>query len=151
MKKLTLYLILILFTFSFGQQKKPILLDKSGNPVFLPENKIILLNFIAYSCGHCMAEIPTIKKVLKDPEFKDKVVVIAFAIDGKENNLKDKDFSIYANNPKNQVIFPIMGTPTTYIISPNGKKLAVIYGALTEENLRRYLREAISKSASGRI
>ncbi len=150
MRKIIL-LVFLIFTFSFGVEKKVVILDKFGNPISLPENKIILLNFMAYSCGHCMAEIPTIKKVLKEKEFKDRVVVIAFAVDGKENNLKDKDFPIYANNPKNQVVFPIMGTPTTYIVNSSGKKLALIYGSLTEENLRKYLQDAISKSASGRI
>ncbi|WP_297888598.1 TlpA disulfide reductase family protein [Sulfurihydrogenibium sp.] len=150
MRKIVFFVLMIVYL-SFAESKKVILLDKSGNPVYLPENKIVLVNFMAYRCGHCMAEIPVIKKVLKETDFKDKVVVIAFAIDGKENNFKDKDFPIYANNPKNQVIFPIMGTPTTYILSPSGKKLAVIYGAFTEENLRKYLKEAISKSASGRI
>ncbi|HEV09254.1 MAG TPA: TlpA family protein disulfide reductase [Sulfurihydrogenibium azorense] len=145
------FIILVIASLSFTQTKKVLLLDKNGNPVPLPQDKIILLNFMAYTCGYCMAEIPTIKKVLQEKEFKDKVVVIAFALDGKENNFKDKDFPIYANNPKNQVIFPIMGTPTTYIINSSGKKLAIIYGALTEENLRKYLREAISKNASGRI
>ncbi|WP_084609399.1 TlpA family protein disulfide reductase [Sulfurihydrogenibium subterraneum] len=145
-----IFLVLILFLTASGKEKT-LLLDKFSNPVPLPSDKLIILNFMAYSCGHCMAEIPTIKKVLKEKEFEGRFVVIAFALDGKENNFKDRDFPIYANNPKNQVIFPIFGTPTTYIITPSGKKLAVIYGALTEENIRKYLREALSKSASGRI
>lgn len=149
MKKV-FFLVLMLFSLSFSKEKT-LLLDKFSNPVPLPSDKLIILNFMAYSCGHCMAEIPTIKKVLKEKEFEGKFIVIAFALDGKDNNFKDKDFPIYANNPKNQVLFPIFGTPTTYIINPSGKKLAVVYGALTEENLRKYLREALSKSASGRI
>jgi thiol-disulfide isomerase/thioredoxin len=149
-RKIIVLVMLILAFKSFAQD---ILKDKFGNPVKLPENKLIVLNFVAYSCGYCMAEIPTIKKVLREPEFKNNFVVIAFAMDGKQNNFKDPEFPIYANHPENQVRFPILGTPTTYIITPNGKKLITIYGALTEENFRKYLKEALKKvqSAPGRI
>lgn len=144
--------LFILFLIANLSQAKEILKDKFGNPINLPKDKIILINFIAYSCGHCMAEIPIIKKILKEDEFKNKVIVIAFAIDGKENNFKDKEYPIYANHPENQVRFPIFGTPTSYIITAEGKKLAVIYGSLTEKNLREYLREALKKvgNAPGR-
>ena len=149
-RKIVILIMLILASKSFA---KDILKDKFGSPVKLPEDKLIVVNFMAYSCGHCMAEIPTIKKVLKDPEFKDKFIVIAFAIDGKQNDFKDNNYPIYANHPENQVRFPILGTPTTYIITPTGKKLITIYGALTEENFRKYLIEALkkNKSAPGRI
>ena len=129
-RKIIVLVVLILASKSFA---KDMLKDKFGNPVKLPENKLIVLNFMAYSCGHCMAEIPIIKKVSREPEFKNNFVVIAFAIDGKQNDFKDPEFPIYANHPENQVRFPILGTPTTYIITPNGKKLITIYGALTEE------------------
>lgn len=150
LRKIIVLVVLILASKSFA---KDILKDKFGNPVKLPENKLIVLNFMAYSCGHCMAEIPTIKKVLREPEFKNNFVVIAFAIDGKQNDFKDPEFPIYANHPENQVRFPILGTPTTYIITPNGRKLITIYGALTEENFRKYLKEALKKvqGAPGRI
>lgn len=141
MKRLFLFLTFFI-NIAFG--KDIYLLDKNGNKIELPKDKIIIINFMAYSCGHCMAEIPIFKKVLKKEEFKDKFYIVAFAIDGKENNFKDKDFPIYANNPKNQVIFPIFGTPTTYIIK-NGKKINVIYGAITEENLIKFLRESLKK------
>lgn len=137
-------LVILIIGLSFGSSNVK-LYDKFGKEIPLPQDKIIILNFMAYSCGHCMAEIPIFKKVLKEPEFKDKFVIYGFAIDGKENNFQDKDFPIYANNPKNNVLFPTMGTPTTYIISPSGRKLQIIYGAVTEENLRKFLRESIKK------
>ncbi|MEZ0324225.1 MAG: TlpA disulfide reductase family protein [Hydrogenothermaceae bacterium] len=137
-------LVILIIGFSFGLSKVR-LYDKSGNEVPLPQDKIIILNFMAYSCRYCMAEIPIFKKVLKEPEFKDKFVIYGFALDGKENNFQDRNFPIYANNPNNNVLFPTMGTPTTYIISPSGRKLLTIYGAVTEENLRKFLKETLKK------
>ncbi len=122
-----------------------ILIDAKGNPVPLPKDKLILVNFMAYSCSACMEEIPTIKKILSLPNYKDKFKVIAFAIDSTENNLKDKEFPIYGNNKLNQVRFPVPGTPTTYIITPQGKKLVIIVGAVREDRLKNFLNEALEK------
>lgn len=121
------------------------LLDRSGKEIPLDKSRLTIINFMAYSCGHCMAEIPIFKKVLSKPQFKERFVIYGFALDGKENNFKDKEFTIYANNPKNNVIFPVLGTPTTYIVSPEGKKLHVIYGSVTEESLERFLNESLRK------
>lgn len=121
------------------------LYDKDGKEVPFPNDRLIILNFMAYSCGHCIAEIPIFKKVLSKPEYADKFVLYAFAIDGKENNLKDKQFPIYSNNPKNNVIFPVIGTPTTYIVDPSGKKLEIIYGSVTEKSLEEFLKSSLKK------
>lgn len=125
--------------------KGTILVDKDGNPIPLPQDKLIIVNFMAYSCSACMEEIPVLKKVLKQPQFKDKFVLIALAIDGDKNDFSDPEFPIYANNNINQVRFPVPGTPTTYIITPKGKKLIYIIGAVKEENLKKFLRQAIGK------
>ena len=125
--------------------KGAILVDKNGNPIPLPKDKLIVVNFMAYSCSSCMEEIPILKKVLKEPEFKDRFTLIAIAIDGDKNDFSDPEFPIYANNSINQVRFPVPGTPTTYIITPEGKKLVYILGAVTEENLKKFLREALDK------
>lgn len=143
MKTIMLLLsIMTLFQISFGDVK---LFDKSGRKIPLPKDKILILNFMAYSCGHCMAEIPVFKKVLSKQEFRGRFVLYAFSLDGRENNLKDPGFPIYANNPKNNILFPTMGTPTTYIISPSGKKLEVIYGSVTEKSLEDFLQNSLRK------
>lgn len=136
----------VMFIFAFAFSKNPVkLYDKNGDEVVLPKDRLTILNFMAYSCGHCMAEIPVFKKVLAKPEYRDRFVIYAFAIDGKENNLKDKSFPIYANNPKNNVVFPVMGTPTTYIVDPYGKKLEIIYGSITEQSLETFLQGSLKK------
>ncbi len=161
MKRLFIYFSLVALMFFIGCDKKSnqseppqpknktpvksLLLDAKGNPVPLPKDKLIFVNFMAYSCSACMEEIPIIKKVMSLPEYKDKFAVIAFAIDATDNNLKDKDFPIYANNNLNQVRFPVPGTPTSYIITPNGKKLVVIVGAVREDTLKKFLNEALQK------
>jgi len=124
---------------------KHILIDAQGNPVPLPEDKLIVLNFMAYSCTACMEEIPVMKKVIQEPEFKDKFQIIAMVIDSDKPDLSDPLFPIYPNNRHNFVRFPVPGTPTTYIITPQGKKLVIIYGAITEENFRKFLKQALKK------
>lgn len=125
--------------------KEVIIVDYEGNIIPLPENKITILNFMAYSCSACIEEIPILKKVLKEEKYKDKFYLIGIAIDSKKNNFSDKEFPIYSNNKINQIRFPVPGTPTTYIITPKGKKLVIIYGAITENNLRKFLNEALEK------
>lgn len=138
--------ILIFLSFTVGYSKTAVkLYDKNGNEIPLSKDKLTILNFMAYSCGHCMAEIPIFKKVLSKPEYRDKFLVYAFALDGKENNLKDATFPIYANNPRNNVIFPVMGTPTTYIVDHTGKKLQIIYGSITEKSLDNFLKQSLEK------
>ncbi len=122
-----------------------ILKDKNGNPIPLPEDKLIIVNFFAYSCSSCMKEMPILKKVLKEPEFKGKFQIIGMVLDSDKPDLSDPNFPIYPNNNENFVRFRVPGTPTTYIITPKGKKLVIIFGAVTEESFRKFLREALEK------
>ncbi len=122
-----------------------ILLDKKGNPVPLPQDKLIIVNFFAYSCSSCMKEMPILKKIVQEPEFKDKFQIIGMVLDSSKPDLSDPIFPIYPNNNKNFVRFKVPGTPTTYIITPKGKKLVIIFGAVTEDSFRKFLKEALKK------
>ena len=122
-----------------------ILIDKTGNPVPLPKDKLIIINFFAYSCSACMKEMPILKKTLQEPEFKGKFQIIGMVLDSDKPDLSDPNFPIYPNNNKNFVRFKVPGTPTTYIITPEGKKLVIIFGAVTEESFKKFLREALEK------
>jgi len=130
---------------SVSISKGAVIVDINGNSIPLPEDKLIVLNFMAYGCSSCMKEIPVLKKVLKEPEFKDKFVLIGMVIDSTKNDFSDPEFPKYANNKVNFVRFPVPGTPTTYIITPKGKKLIYILGAITEESLKNYLRKALER------
>lgn len=145
MRLLAGLLILLLLLVSRFAEARVKLYDKNGAEVNLPQDRLIILNFMAYSCGHCMAEIPVFKKVLAKPKYKERFAIYGFAVDGKENNLKDPYFPIYTNNPRNNVVFPLMGTPTTYIIDPRGKKLEIIYGSITEKSLEDFLSKSLEK------
>ncbi len=122
-----------------------ILTDKTGNPVPLPKDKLIIINFFAYSCSACMKEMPILKKTLQEPEFKGKFQIIGMVLDSDKPDLSDPNFPIYPNNNKNFVRFKVLGTPTTYIITPEGKKLVIIFGAVTEKSFKNFLREALEK------
>ncbi len=150
---LTLFLISVsILLFSGCKEKKEkvfvskhILVNKEGKEIPLPKDRLIFINFMAYSCGSCMKELPVIKKVLSDPEYRDKFVFIGCVIDADKDTLEDKNFPFYSCNRSNFVRFPVPGTPTTYIITPEGKKLVVIFGAITEENLKKFLDDALKK------
>lgn len=45
--------------------KGAIVIDYEGNTIPLPKDKIIILNFMAYTCSACMEEIPMLKKGFK--------------------------------------------------------------------------------------
>ena len=124
---------------------KYILVDKNGNPIPLPKDKLIVVNFLAYSCVSCMKEIPEMKKVISLPKYRDKFQIIGMVIDSPDGDLSDPLFPIYPNNNVNFVRFPVRGTPTTYIITPEGKKLVYIIGAVNEESFRKFLDEALEK------
>ncbi|RMD46811.1 MAG: TlpA family protein disulfide reductase [Aquificota bacterium] len=155
MRLIYLFIILIIFLVSCEKKseerenavisKGGVVVDVNGKPISLPKDKLIILNFMAYSCSACMKEIPVLKKILKEPEFKNKFVLIGMVIDSKKNDFSDPEFPKYANNNVNFIKFPVPGTPTTYIITPEGKKLIYILGAVTEDSLRKYLRKAMLK------
>ena len=156
-KILSAFLIVLLVFLFFSCQKekvnnkeafKSILLSADGKPIPLPKNKLIFVNFLAYSCTSCMKEMPIIKKVLSEPKYKNKFQFIGIVIDSNEGDFSDPNFPIYPGDKRNFVRFPVRGTPTTYIITPKGKKLLVIFGAVTEENLRKFLDQAIQKAES---
>ncbi len=143
-------LIFTLFSCEKKEEKvlpktKALLIDKNGNPIPLPTDRILFINFMAYSCGSCMKELPIIKRVLKEEKYKKRFAFIGCVIDATENDLSDKDFPMYTCHNANFVRFPVPGTPTTYIVTPRGKKLIVIFGAITEKNLKEFLDQAIKK------
>ncbi len=151
MKKVLTFFLFVFLLVSCQKEEefKPspyLLTDKNGNPVPLPKDKLIVLNFMAYSCSACMKEIPVMKKVIKEKPFKDKFQIIGMVIDSDEGDLSDPLFPIYPSSSQNFVRFPVPGTPTTYIITPEGKKLVIIYGAVTEENFRKFLFQALKKA-----
>ncbi len=124
---------------------KHILIDANGKPIHLPQDKLIVVNFLAYSCSSCMKEIPEMKKVISQSPYKERFKIIGMVIDSKKGDLTDKLFPIYPNNKANFVRFPVSGTPTTYIITPKGKKLVVIFGAVNEERFKKFLDQAWNK------
>lgn len=124
---------------------KYILVDKEGNPIPLPKDKLIIVNFLAYSCISCMREIPEMKKVISLPEYRNKFQIIGMVIDSSKGDLSDPLFPIYPSHNANFVRFPVRGTPTTYIITPKGKKLVVIIGAVNEKSFKKFLNEALEK------
>ena len=124
---------------------KHILIDVNGNPIPLPKDKLIVINFLAYTCSSCMKEIPEMKKVMTQSPYKDRFVIIGMVIDSEKGDKRDPLFPIYPNNRANFVRFPVSGTPTTYIITPKGKKLVIIFGAVNEKRFKKFLDEAWSK------
>lgn len=88
--------------------------------------KVVIINFWATWCPPCRYEMPSMERAWK--KIKDKGVVI-LAINVGEN--EDKIFDFTGDYPmsfpvlmdiKGTVIkkYPVIGMPTTYIVSPDG-------------------------------
>ena len=126
--------------------------DLKGNQVSLEQwkGKHIYLNFWASNCGGCLAEIPSLEKLSK--EFGDSIVVVGINTD------KD-DMNIQALLDERQVSFPnvrdqlsitqeryqVIGTPTSFLIDPNGKLTAQYIGMLHEPELKAIFEKSRQK------
>lgn len=89
--------------------------------------KVVIINFWATWCPPCRYEMPSMERAWK--KIKDRGVVILAVNVGED---EDKIFDFTGDYPMSfpvlmdidgKVIekYPVIGMPTTYIVSPNGK------------------------------
>lgn len=105
---------------------------------------MIVLNFWSESCSVCIAELKRFDHIMK--QYSNKVHFLAINIDGDNSNTAQVI-------SKNQLSLPIVkdqlhitserygliGTPTTFIIDPEGKILYKSEGLITEQTLTKLL------------
>ena len=121
--------------------------DLDGNTVSLSDfrGKWVIVNYWDTWCPPCLEEIPDLVGLYEDN--RDSIVVLG--IDYEEINqeyLKEFVESHMISYPIMQMdpvplteLGPVLGLPTSYIISPEGERMARQEGPVTREALEKYI------------
>jgi thiol-disulfide isomerase/thioredoxin len=136
--------------------------DVDGKPRSLSEfrGKWVIVNYWATWCPPCLDEIPDLIEFHEKHKNKDAVVLgINFEEADREHLLEfvDQHFMNYPVLSMDPVpvtpLGPVLGLPTTYIISPQGERVArqegPITGAAIEAFLERKQQMRGSQATSG--
>ncbi len=121
--------------------------DLQGKPVSLSDfrGKWVIVNYWATWCPPCLEEIPDLVGLYEDN--RDSIVVLGIAYEEvNEQYLKEFVESHMISYPVMQtdpvpvtVLGPVLGLPTSYIISPEGERMARQEGPVTREALEKYI------------
>ncbi|MCG6901017.1 MAG: TlpA family protein disulfide reductase [Gammaproteobacteria bacterium] len=121
--------------------------DLEGKPVSLSDfrGKWVIVNYWATWCPPCLEEIPELVSLHDDN--RDTLVVLG--VDYEEvntNYLREFVESHMMSYPIVRMdpipvtrLGPVMGLPTTYIISPEGERVARQEGPVTQEAIEQYI------------
>jgi thiol-disulfide isomerase/thioredoxin len=128
-----------------------------GKPVSLSDfrGKWVIVNYWATWCPPCLDEIPDLVQLYEDN--RDTLVVLG--VDFEEVNTEylrefvDShliSYPVVRSEPLPVTpLGPVLGLPTTYIISPDGERIARQEGPVTREAVESYLarkREAVGSA-----
>lgn len=111
------------------------------------KGKGVMLNFWGTFCPPCEAEMPYMEKLY--PEYKKKgIEIVAVSLDGTElvvDKFIDKHDLTFPipHDKKGQVsdLYKVGPLPSTFFISPEGKIVEKVEGALTLESLEDYFKQ----------
>jgi len=121
--------------------------DLDGKPVKLSDyrGKWVIVNYWATWCPPCLEEIPDFISLYEDN--RDSIVVLG--INYEEVNgeyLREFVDSHMMSYPVMQMeplpvtpLGPVLGLPTTFIISPQGERVARQEGQVTREIIEKYI------------
>ena len=121
--------------------------DLEGKPVSLSDfrGKWVVVNYWATWCPPCLDEIPELVSLHDDNS--DKLVVLGIDFEEVNNDyLKEfvesqmMTYPVVRMNPVPVTrLGQITGLPTTYIISPQGERMARQEGPVTQEAIEAYI------------
>ncbi|HAJ93093.1 MAG TPA: hypothetical protein DCO71_10855 [Gammaproteobacteria bacterium] len=130
--------------------------DLDGKSVSLSDyrGKWVIVNYWATWCPPCLEEIPDLVDLYD--ENRDKIVVLGIAFeDVNKEYLKEFVDSHMISYPIMNTepipvteLGPVLGLPTTYIISPDGERVARQEGPVTREGVEKYIARKQRVSAS---
>jgi thiol-disulfide isomerase/thioredoxin len=147
MYKLVFLLALLVTTPALAEPVDFTLPDLEGKPVSLSDyrGKWVIVNYWATWCPPCLEEIPELVSLHEDNS--DSLVVLG--VDYEEVNtayLKEfveshmMTYPVVRTEPVPMTALgPVMGLPTTYIISPDGERLARQEGPVTQADIEKYI------------
>lgn len=121
--------------------------DLDGKPVSLSDfrGKWVVVNYWATWCPPCLEEIPD----LVDLHENNRETLVVLGVDHEEVNdeyLREFVETHMISYPVVRMepvpvtpLGPVLGLPTTYIISPDGKVLARQEGPVTRDDIEKYI------------
>jgi len=130
--------------------------DLDGKSVSLSDfrGKWVIVNYWATWCPPCLEEIPDLVDLYE--ENRDTIVVLG--VDYEEVNMEYlKEFvethmmsyPVMQMEPKPVTeLGPVLGLPTSYIISPEGERVARQEGPVTREAIEKYIARKEKERAS---
>lgn len=121
--------------------------DMSGDTHKLSDyrGKWVIANYWAIFCPPCRVEIPDLIRFVNDNPGKVEVLGMDAGMDSNENLQKFIDeqginYPIIPTQDATMYAFgEVVGIPTTFIVSPEGKLIDKHVGLLTYENLEFYI------------
>jgi thiol-disulfide isomerase/thioredoxin len=121
--------------------------DLDGKPVSVSDyrGKWVIVNFWATWCPPCLEEIPDFVDLYE--ENRDSIMVLGVNYEEvNEEYLREFVDSHMMSYPVMRMdplpvtpLGPVLGLPTTYIISPQGERVARQEGPVTRETIEKYI------------
>ena len=127
-----------------GQAPALAVYNLQGKEVKLSDfpHKTILINFWSQSCGMCIVELQALQKF--EQKYPNNVQVIAINTDGDKGDIpavmKKRHLSLLVVKDQLKITaerYQLVGTPTSYIINPEGKILEKFQSIIPEDKLEK--------------
>ena len=118
--------------------------DLQGNKASLSnwQGKTVLINFWSETCGACITELKTLQQWAE--KYPNQVQLVAMNIDGEKADTqaivtkRQLTLPIFKDQMKiTAERYQLVGTPTSFVVDPNGKLIYKFEGLLSEKDLQQ--------------